>query len=253
MNKRTVIIQARNGSSRFPNKMISDIDSQGTSVFEFLIKRLKGGFQNDEIYLATTVLERDNSLCEIAKKNDILYFRGNENDVLDRFIKCAEKYKINEIIRICADNPFLCMEDLNCLKTLPLQNKDYISFDIKGSPSIKTHYGFWAELVTLEALKKVQSLTDEKLYREHVTNYIYENSDIFQVKFIETIIKNEILEQNFRLTLDTPEDFKTIKFVINELGKKPQDIRVEDVYNTIKNNKEIINNMLIQIEKNSKQ
>ncbi len=144
------------------------------------------------------------------------------------------------------------MEDLNCLKTLPLQNKDYISFDIKGSPSIKTHYGFWAELVTFEALKKVQSLTDEKLYREHVTNYIYENSDIFKVQFIETTIKNEILEQNFRLTLDTKEDFKTIKFVINELGKKPQDIRVEDVYNTIKNNKEIINNMLIQIEKNSK-
>ena len=48
---------------------------------------------------------------------------------------------------------------------------DYISFDIDGTPSIKTHFGFWGEFVTLDALKRVIGFTDDLLYREHVTNY----------------------------------------------------------------------------------
>ncbi len=252
MKTRAIIIQARNGAARFPNKMISTIDSKGTLVFDFLLKRLKGIVNESEIYLATTNLERDNSLCKIAKNNNINCFRGDENNVLDRFVRCADEYKIDEIIRVCADNPFINLEDLEVLYTTTLENKDYISFNIKGSPSIKTHYGFWAELVSLDALKKVQKLTNERLYIEHVTNFIYENPTIFNVDFIDTQVEDEILDQNIRLTLDTIEDLDIIRYIVNQLDMMPKDIKVKNVYNTIKDKKDIKNKMFEQIEKNSK-
>ncbi len=252
MNKRAVIIQARNGSSRFPNKMIYNIDNKGTLVFDFLLKRLKAIFTDNEVFLATTDLVQDDSLCRIAGDNNILYFRGSESNVLDRFIKCAEYYRVNEIIRLCADNPFIDLEDLTKLKNIDLTKLDYISFNIKGNPSIKTHYGFWAELVSLNALKRVQSLTSETLYLEHVTNFIYENLNEFNIELIETSISNRILNENIRLTLDTEEDLNSIKFIINELNMLPQEIKVNDVYKLIKNRTDVLDSMSIQIRRNSK-
>ena len=59
------------------------------------------------------------------------------------------------------------------------KNSDYISFNINGTPSIKTHYGFWTEYVTLDTLKRIKSLTKDKIFHEHVTNYIYTNPHSF--------------------------------------------------------------------------
>ena len=75
---------------------------------------------------------------------------------MNRFISAAEQYNAQKIIRVCSDNPFL---DINSIKKLietinENPSADYISFNINGIPSIKTHYGFWTEYVTLNTLKK---------------------------------------------------------------------------------------------------
>lgn len=44
----------------------------------------------------------------------------------------------------------------------------------------KTHFGFWAEYVTLAALELVARKTVEKVYHEHVTNYIYTHPNDFK-------------------------------------------------------------------------
>ena len=138
------------------------------------------------IVIATTVNEGDNYIQNICELENIFCFRGSEDNVLQRFIDAADEFKFTKIVRICGDNIFLDLSYLDLLlKELEETEFDYISFKTSnGLPSILTHYGLWAfEGVKLSALKHISYLTDNKLFHEHVTNYIYTNPNEFLIKF----------------------------------------------------------------------
>ena len=80
------IIQARTGSTRFPKKILNQIDEDCT-VLEFLIEQLKISKKIDKIVIATTNLEEDNIIAEYCKKSKIDFFQGDVNDLLDRYYK----------------------------------------------------------------------------------------------------------------------------------------------------------------------
>jgi Spore coat polysaccharide biosynthesis protein F, CMP-KDO synthetase homolog len=209
--KTGIILQARMGSTRLPGKMIRPF-YDGKGVLELLLKRLKDRFVHrpDVIMLvATTLNPSDDTIVAVSKRCDIPVFRGSEEDVLRRFIDATAYTGTDRLIRVCADNPFLDMEALDILLgRIRCQHHDYIAFATSdGIPSIKTHYGFWPEAVRSDALLRIAQATTEKLYHEHVTNYIYTHMDSFDIDFIP--IPPEIEgNENIRLTLDTPEDFE---------------------------------------------
>ena len=61
-----IIIEARIGSSRLPNKILKKIGR--ISILEFLIRRVKKQNKIDKIILATTKKKEDYKLVKIAKK-----------------------------------------------------------------------------------------------------------------------------------------------------------------------------------------
>lgn len=89
---------------------------------------------------------------------------------------------------------------------------DYVSFNVNGIPSIKTHYGFWTEFVTLDALNKVNSLTNESLYHEHVTNFIYTHPEYFNCYLLDTP-SDLTTHSKIRLTIDTLVDFQNAQAI----------------------------------------
>ena len=151
-----IVIQARTGSTRLPNKMLLPFHSS-KGVLELLLEKLCNASNDIPIIVATTTNNRDDRIVELCLKNKINYFRGSENNVLQRFIDVANKFNLKRIIRVCADNPFLSMEALDVLITkFENVDLDYLSFKTsKDVPVIKTQYGFWTEGVTLLALKKI--------------------------------------------------------------------------------------------------
>lgn len=202
-----IIIQARSGSTRLPQKMLIPFYN-GDTILSLLIKRLKIAFPDYPVILATTKNEADDEIALVGHNLGINIFRGNEEDVLDRFISASENYGVQKIIRICADNPFLDVFSLRYLiDQFRKTNTDYLYFSLSNKkPTIVTHYGFWAEAVSYQALKRISLLTQDKKYREHVTKYIYENPLEFRLENI--VIDKEIeLYKNIRLTVDTQEDF----------------------------------------------
>lgn len=210
-----IIIQARTGSSRLPNKMILPF-YKNFGILEILLKRLINNI-NCKIIVATTTNNRDNIIEEITTNSNCICYRGSEDDVILRFIEAAKYNGVTKIIRICADNPFLDMESLKALiDYCSNKDEDYISYiTSKGVPTIKTHYGFWAKYTTLEVLMRVNALTNEKIYHEHVTNYIYEHSDMFKTNFIKIPVWIE--NKSIRLTLDTKEDFAMQQIIFNSV------------------------------------
>lgn len=151
-----IIIQARMGSTRLPNKMILPYwEKEG--ILSILLKRIKNGLPKIPVIVATTCKVQDDVIEDISFKENVLVFRGNENDVLKRFIDAANTYSVTKIVRICADNPFLDIEELSLLVSeYENMNVDYFSYITSTKiPSIKTHYGLWGEAVSLSALEYI--------------------------------------------------------------------------------------------------
>jgi len=250
MSQLGIILQARTGSTRMPEKVILPF-YQDKSILDILLKKVKK--LEVPVVLATTENSLDDRICLLAEKHHVPVFRGSENDVLDRFVQAAKTFGFGKIIRVCADNPFL---DLSGMKTLigkfGSSDADYLSFQLAGNkPSILTHFGFWTEAVRLDALEKAVSLTSEKLYHEHVTNFIYGNPDLFNVQFIsaDPLVFSRT---DIRMTLDTPEDFEIQKEIFAAISKEKPNFAIPEIVNWLDQHQEILEQMKKEILKNQK-
>ncbi len=246
-----IIIQARLGSTRLPNKMILPFYNE-MGILELILLRL-AKLTSIPIIVATTTSKRDDEIEKIALKHNMNCFRGNENNVLDRFIQAATKFELDKVIRICADNPFL---DLPALKSLinHYSNKqvDYCAFYTRdGKPTIQTHFGFWAEGVSVKALKQIEKNTKDPLYLEHVTNYIYSNSDDFSIHK-ELIPKTVDSTDYLRLTLDTEEDFNLLKEIYAYFLQNDLELKSEMITSKVLQNDKWLTVMKTEILNNKK-
>ena len=249
--KITFIIQARLGSTRLPGKILKAF-YQNKSILDLLIQKLKL-IPDSQIILATSTSSVNDPLENIAKSNGIFCFRGSEEDVLQRFIDAATLYQSENIIRICSDNPFLDLKAIIELIAFAKQHPeyDYISFNVNGIPSIKTHYGFWTEYVQLSALKKVAALTKEKIYHEHVTNFIYTHPEYFNFYLLET--PSELTNHNnIRLTIDTENDFNNAQIIYSDMVVQSPYPTIKDIILYLDSHPNFYKNMEQEILKNSK-
>ena len=201
MKKITVIVQARCGSTRFPNKVLKRINK--LSLIEIIFRRLKKSKQINDFFLATTKNKSDNCLVKLFSNSFVKIFRGKTNDVLSRYYYLAKKNKSEIIVRVTGDCPLI---DVNLIDKmiLILKNKklDYVSNTIKHSyPN-----GFDAEVFTNLALKKVWKNSKTSFEKEHVTPY-FRSAKTFKIYNLS--YKENLSEM--RLSVDEPKDFKLIK------------------------------------------
>ena len=126
-----------------------------------------------------------------------------------------------------------------------------ILYRINNTPSIKTHFGFWGEYVTLEALKRVAASTDEKTAHEHVTIHIYTHPEEYKCEWIEC---PEFLQGRYdiRLTVDNEEDFVNAQIVYAALSEMNPGFGLEEVVKYVDNDSELRESMKQMIDKNIK-
>ena len=246
-----IIIQARVGSTRLPQKVLLSF-TENKSILQIIIENLLQSFSTDQIIIATTTSAADDKLVEAVKEYKIKIYRGNERDVLSRFIECAQIFNAENIIRVCADNPFLMPKFIEELIKEAEPSDDYLSYVFPdNTPIIKSHIGLFAEYTTLKALKKVAELTDSLKYREHVTNYIYMNPEHFHIRYLE-MPKELRNRRDIRLTVDSLEDFNTLKELYKLLPAVTDENFLQSLIFHIDSNLSIRNNMIKQINKYEK-
>ena len=206
-----IIIQARTGSTRLPNKILLPFYGD-KSILDIIIEGIRNECADKLIVLATTNAVQDDILEQYALKNNIVCYRGSEDDVLDRFINAAKENNLDRFVRVCSDNPFLRVDTFNNLFEAHDETKcDYVAYGFAdGRPTIKSHLGLFSELTTLDALQRVAQLTSEKLYIEHVTIYLYTHLTQFSIKLLNLPLELEE-RTDLRLTLDTMDDFKLLQ------------------------------------------
>ena len=246
-----IIIQARMGSTRLPGKILKPFYG-GKTLLETLLENLHK-VNGVKVIVATSVNKNNDQLESFLGERNELVYRGSENDVLDRFIKAAEENNVEGIVRICSDNPFMDWHGVaKLVEKAKTSDADYIGFRINEKPSILTHFGFWGEYVTLNALKRVYSTTDLGTpAHEHVTFHVYKHPEEYKC---EWIAGPDFLESrdDIRLTIDTPDDLQNALKVYSDLKTKDENFTLKDVVEYLDAHEEIKESMMKNIFQNKK-
>src|SRR6185437_3884654 len=103
--KTLAIVQARMGSTRFPDKVMRRLD--GVPLIELLLGRLSATREVDAIVLATSVDPRNDPLVLHVQGLGYGVYRGSEQDVLDRFYQAAHRNGADIVVRITGDCPLV--------------------------------------------------------------------------------------------------------------------------------------------------
>ena len=160
-NKFGIIIQARTGSRRLPNKVLFKIGNK--TLLDHIIISLKKEKIDKNVIIATSKLKKDFKIIKWCKKNKLKFFSGNHLNVLDRFYKCALKYKLKNIVRLTADNPFVDVKSIINLLQFHEKNKLDYSSTLPILPK-----GVGTEVFTFAALRESYLNGKTKIDKEHV-------------------------------------------------------------------------------------
>lgn len=202
------IIQARQGSTRLPNKTLVEIE--GRPLLWHIINRIKSSKLINEIVVATTTNKIDNKLEDWLKNNNLNFYRGSENNVLERFYFAAKQYNPTLIVRITADDPFKDPSIIDSVIEMLL--KENLDFAYNNNPPTFPE-GLDTEVFTFSSLERAYHESKDPFEQEHVTQYFYRHPEKFKQKNFS--YKDNI--SHLRWTIDKEEDLKMAKEVYNEL------------------------------------
>lgn len=191
------------GSSRLPAKMMLNL--HGHPIIEWAFRRSGRSRRIDGLVVAVPDTDQDQPLAEFLTQAGACVFRGSEMDVLDRFYQAACEYQASHVIRICADNPLICPEEIDHLVEYFFHNNcDYAYNHIPRNN--KYPDGLGAEMTAMTLLKKIQRKALVDSQREHVFNYIWDNLQDFNVKTFDPP-DSFIQHPELKLDIDTLADY----------------------------------------------
>jgi len=216
-------------------------------MLSLMIGFFKTHFPEVPVIVATTSSDGDDEIQEICEVQDVRCHRGSESNVLKRIADAAKMYGVDDVTRVCADNPFLQKKFISELITGET-GTDHYSYAVNGKPTILTHYGFFVERVKRSALEKALSQTSDPFYLEHVTNYIYQHPEKFEVELLEVGDELNKLKES-RFTVDDESDFLRAKKILSTFGRSPD---LNDLAEYLSAHPEEQDNMKKTIEKYQK-
>jgi spore coat polysaccharide biosynthesis protein SpsF len=204
MKNTGIIIQAHLQSSRLPGKVLRTI--QGMSIIEHVMLNCYNA-DVDKIIVATTSDPQNEPLCLHLKsimnragagaddtKLYLYKYHGDENDVLGRYYSAAKEFGLDYIVRVTSDCPLISSDMIDrCVAVMKYTKNDVVDF--------MSVDGMDTQIITFEALEKVNMAAKADYQREHVLPYVYEHPDMFRILHLE----------KYKLSVDTEHDFERVK------------------------------------------
>ena len=220
-------------SKRLPGKVLMKI--KGKEIIKYIYERLETtNIKKENIVFATSDDASDDIIERFCNKNSYLCFRGSKNNVAERLLNCAKKFRFDAFIRICGDNVFTDREIINSM----------IEIFKKGNYEVVTNtfertfpYGMSVEIINKNFYEKIFPQIIDSSDKEHVTKNIYENFKNFNIYNYKSENKKY---KDIKLSLDTKKDFEIIKKIINSFKRDHREYKINDIielYYSIKEDK----------------
>ena len=197
------------GSTRLPGKVLMDLGGQ--TVLARGVRRLRRASLIQQVVIATTDSPKDDAIVHECNRLGVVYFRGSEEDVLDRYYRTAEATGADAVVRVTSDCPLIDPEISDkVIRAFLERQSDY------ASNTLQRTYprGLDTEVMTRDALARTWREARKPYERTHVTAYIYENPDWFDL----LAVTGESDHSDCRWTVDTPEDLSFVRAVYERMG-----------------------------------
>ena len=223
------LITARLKSTRLPMKLLREI--KGKPVICHMLDRVKLAKEIDNIVICTSTVEQDQPLVDIAGDQNVGCFRGDPDDVVLRLSDAADEYRLDYIVNITADCPFVDPYYADRVVDAFLRtDADLIrTFDLA--------HGAFSYGIRPQALKKVieiKSSSGTEAWGRYFTD-----TDLFNV--YDLPIENEFHRRpGLRMTLDYPEDLAFFEAVFVHLYKEGEVFSLDDILHLLDMHPEII-------------
>lgn len=202
--KRLAIIQARVSSRRLPGKVLKEVC--GKPLLELLAERVSRSKTIDHLIVATSSDSSDDAIKILCDRIQIPCYRGNLQNVLDRFYQAALLFQPQTVIRLTGDCPLIDPQIIdNIVLFYEKNNFDYASNTIK--PTFPD--GLDCEVFKYTALQKAWEESRLPSHQEHVTPFIWQHPERFRLGSFEN--KDDF--SALRWTVDESEDFEFVRLV----------------------------------------
>jgi len=216
-----VVIQARMLSTRFPGKSLKPLGN--TTVMGFMLERLK--MIPGPVILATSVDPSCDPLeAEARRVGGIEIIRGDEHNVLSRFITAVDRYKLDMVARITGDNTFHDPRIIEGMVDHTIRYKLDLCDNFRGPMPFPL--GFNLDVISAEALYRTWEAADKvEEDCQHVVIYARKNTRRgFAFGYYESPYR---IPMEMRLTVDSPEDYEVIKNIYAHFKNPLKEITYE--------------------------
>jgi spore coat polysaccharide biosynthesis protein SpsF len=173
-----------------------------------------------EVYALLTDSRSVDALRSLAEAEGFSVFIGPEEDVLARYARAVEHYKVDRIIRATGDNPLVSARAAEAL--LDIHQRDH--YDL--SHFLNNPLGTGVEVVEAEALLRAHAQARDPFEREHITTYLYRHGEALRIG--EIPCPEAWAFPQARLTLDTEEDYALLQELFSDLYRDGP-IEIEEV------------------------
>ena len=201
--KTVAIVQARVGSTRFPNKVMRPM--AGTPMIGLLLGRLASSRRIDCIAVATSDAPANEPMVDYVRQLGHIVYRGSENDVLDRYYQAAREAGADIVVRITGDCPLIDPAVVDAV--IDVYEKQGVDYASNVSPPTFPD-GLDTEVFSFKALETAWREARAQPEREHVTPFIRESG-----RFAQANYSSGGDASSERWTVDEPEDFAVVQKV----------------------------------------
>ena len=225
------ILVARMGSSRVPGKSILDL--HGSPTVERIIRNLQKVAGVDEICVATSSLDSDDPIAEIAKRCAVRCTRGDPERVLDRVHQAAAECRAEVVVEVGGDCPFIGASVLDDpIRSFHNSDYDYLcNYEPPTYPE-----GFDINIISMQALSTAHLLAIAPSQRVHPFSFLSFHRELFKIGNFEMSGHNL---SRFHWSLDFPEDVTFIRAVLEELDRRDGEVTITEVLTLIDQSKRI--------------
>ena len=225
------ILQARVSSTRLPGKVLKPL--MGKPMLFREIERIGRASSIDQLLVATSNDASDDPIAELCRENGTLCYRGNLEDVLDRYYRTAKEFDPEHVVRLTGDCPLIDPEVIDQVIQFYLEGAyDYASNTV--TPTFPD--GLDVEIFGFSCLQAAWREARLPSQREHVTPFIHQQPERFSIG----CLKREPDLSNMRWTVDEAEDFEFVTQVYEALYPNKPSFAMADILLLLKSRPELL-------------
>lgn len=222
MPRVVAIIQARMSSVRLPRKVMLPL--AGEPVLWHVVNRTRRIKGVDEVVVATSDELSDDAIEQWCSENLVECFRGSLDDVLGRYVACADKYGAQVVVRITADCPLLAPDTSS-----EVLAQFFVKRPALAGLSGEFPHGLDTQVIDYWALAEASEKATRESDREHVGLFIERQPDVFDVHPVVLFHGRS----GDRWTLDEFDDYRFLKTLAGLAPTPLIDITPEEIFRLI--------------------